>query len=94
MLQLIQKLRPLLSSGAGTLYKHFLDTPSNHSDVRINALEKSLELQAALNETVEVQIKIVQTSLENVQKTLHSIIFGLIAVAIVAGAALAAAVLR
>lgn len=97
MIQLIQKLRPLLAGSAGTvgaLYKHFLDTRTNHNDSRINALEKSLELQVALNETLEVQIKIVQALLENVQKTLRIVTIGMVATATIAALALAVAILK
>jgi hypothetical protein len=97
MLQLIQKLRPFVTGGAntvGALYKHYLDTRTNHSDSRINALEKSLELQVALNETLEVQIKIVQALLENVQKTLRVLTIGMVATATIAALALAVAILK
>ena len=97
MLQFIQRFRPFISSGAqtlGTIYKHLLDARTNQSDSRIRTLEKSLELQAALNETVEVQIKIVQASLESVQKTLRVVVLGTIATATIAGLALAVALLR
>src|SRR5262245_52543669 len=97
MIQLTQKLRPLVAGSAstvGVLYKHFLDTRTNHNDPRINTLEKSLELQVALNETLEVQIKIVQALLENVQKTLRILTIGMVATATIAAVALAVAVLK
>ncbi len=93
MLQVIQRFRPLISSAADAIYKHLLDARSGNSEARIGALEKGLELQAALNETVEVQIKIIQASLENVQKALRIVILGLIGTATIAALALAVALL-
>jgi len=97
MLQLIQRLRPLISTSAnavGAFYKHLLDSRANHSDARMDALEKSIELQAALSDTMEMRIKILQESLDNVHKTLRIVVVGLIATATIAGIALAAALLR
>lgn len=94
MVQFIQRFRPLISNAAGVIYKHLLAARANHADARIAALEKGLEMQAALNETVEVQIKTVQSSLETVQKTLRIVILGVIATATLAGLALAVALLR
>ncbi|HXF75684.1 MAG TPA: hypothetical protein VNN13_06295 [Methylomirabilota bacterium] len=93
MLQVIQRFRPLISSAADAIYKRLLDARSGNSEARIGALEKGLELQAALNETVEVQIKIIQASLENVQKALRIVILGLIGTATIAALALAVALL-
>ena len=53
-----------------------------------------MELQAALNETVEVQIRIIQALIENVQKTLRIVMIGVIATATIAALALAVAILK
>jgi hypothetical protein len=53
-----------------------------------------LELQVALNETLEVQIKIVQALLENVQKSLRVLTIGMVATATIAALALAVAILK
>jgi len=96
MMQLIRKLRPLAAGGATAVEfcKRLLDSRTNHSDARINALEESMELQAALNETVGVQIRIIQALLENVQKTLRIVMIGVIATATIAALALAVAILK
>lgn len=96
MMQLIRKLRPLAAGGATAVEfcRHLLDSRTNHSDARIDALEESMELQAALNETVGVQIRIIQALLENVQKTLRIVMIGVIATATLAALALAVAILK
>ncbi|HWO41029.1 MAG TPA: hypothetical protein VNO43_04420 [Candidatus Eisenbacteria bacterium] len=94
MLGFVQRFRPLISNAAGAIYKYLLDARASHADARIAALEKGLEMQAALNETVEMRIKIVQSSLESVQKTLRIVILGVIATATLAGLALTVALLR
>ena len=96
MMQLIQKLRPLAAGGAAAVEfcKHLLDSRTNHEDSRIDALEESMELQAALNETVGVQIRIIQALLENVQRTLRIVLLGVIATATIAALALAVAILK
>ena len=96
MMQLLQKLRPLAAGGAAAVEfcKHVLDSRTSHSDARIDALEENMELQAALNETVEVQIRIIQALIENVQKTLRIVMIGVIATATIAALALAVAILK
>jgi len=95
MMQLIRKLRPLAAGGATAVEfcKHLLDSRTNHNNARIDALEESMELQAALNETVGVQIAIIQALLEKVQRTLRIVMIGVIATATIAALALAAAIL-
>ena len=96
MMQLIRKLRPLAASGATAVEfcKHLLESRTNHEDLRLDALEESMKLQAALNESVGVQIAIIQVLLENVQKTLRIVMIGVIATATIAALALAAAILK
>ena len=60
---------------------------------RLVALEKAIEVQAALNETVTFQLKVVCDLLEKSQKRLFVMTIGLIATATVAAVALAAAIL-
>jgi hypothetical protein len=51
-------------------------------------------LQAAFNEKVEVQLKIVQTLLENVQRSLKLLIIAAIATAVIAVVAILLAILK
>ncbi len=53
-------------------------------EARIANLEKTMGLQAALNEKVEVQLKIVETLLENIQKSLKTLIIAAIGTAVIA----------
>ena len=96
MMQLIRKLRPLAASGATAVEfcRHLLDSRTNHEEPRIDALEENMKLQAALNESVGVQIAIIQALLENLQKTLRIVMIGVIATATIAALALAAAILK
>jgi hypothetical protein len=53
-----------------------------------------MQIQGVLNETVDAQIKLVYSLLEQVQKRLQLAIIALVAVATIAAFALAAALLR
>ena len=67
------------------------DSRLGSDEARISNLEKTMGLQAALNEKVDVQLKIVQTLLENVQRSLRLLA---IATAIIAALALVLAILK
>ena len=60
---------------------------------RLEALEKAAEVQAALNDSVTFQLKVVCDLLEKSRKRLFVVTLGLIATATVAAVALAAAML-
>ncbi len=94
---LLSKLRPLVAGGAsavGALRKRLTDARSDPSVDRLAALEKSLELQAELNETMDVQITVLQVQLAKLRKTVQVLLIALIATAAVAAIALAAAFMR
>ena len=97
MKPLFAKLRPLVSGGATAvvaLRKRFGDLGSDHGAARLTALEKSFELQAELNETVDVQIIVLQVKLAKLRKTVQFLLIALIATATLAAIALAAALMR
>ena len=97
MKQLFAKLRPLVSGGAtavGTLRKRLADLRPDHATDRLVALEKSFELQAELNETVDVQVTVLQVQLAKLRKTVQFLLIALIATATLAAIALAAALMR
>jgi hypothetical protein len=97
MNQLFAKIRPLVTGGAtavGALRKRLADLRPDHAADRLAALEKSFELQAELNDTVDVQITVLQVQLAKLRKTVQFLLIALIATATVAAIALAAAFLR
>jgi len=97
MKPLFAKLRPLVSGGATAvvaLRKRLNDLGSDHGSERLTALEKSFELQAELNETVDVQITVLQVKLAKLRKTVQFLLIALIATATLAAIALAAAFMR
>lgn len=97
MKQLFAKLWPLVSGGAtavGAVRKRLADLRPDHAADRLAVLEKSLELQAELNETVDVQITLLQVQLAKLRKTVQLLLIALIATATLAAIALAAAFMR
>jgi hypothetical protein len=97
MKQLIEKLRPLVSGSATAvshLRKRLTEARPNAVEARLEALEKTMEIQATLNETVDVQVKLIHALLEQAQKRLQIVTFVLIASATVAALAFAAALMR
>ncbi len=94
---LFAKLRPLVAGGASAasgLRKRLADLRADPSADRLLALEKTVELQAQLNETLDVQITIVQVQLAKLRRTVQLLVIVLIATATLAAIALAAALLR
>lgn len=98
MRKLLTKLRPLVVAGGtaavGALRKRLGDLRSDHSANRLTALEKGFELQSELNETMDVQITVLQVQLAKLRKTVQSLLIALIATATLAAIALAAAIMR
>lgn len=95
--ELFSKLAPLVSGGAsavGALRKRLTDLSADHGADRLTALEKTFELQAQLNETVDVQITVLQVQLAKLRKTVQLLLIALIATATVAAITLAAAFMR
>ena len=84
---LVEKFGPLILGSApvvSAIRKVVADSRFGADESRISRLEKTMELQAALNEKVEVQLKIVQALLENVQRSLKLLTIAAIATAIIA----------
>ena len=94
---LVEKLGPLILGSApviSAIRKIVADSRLGSDEARISNLEKTMGLQAALNEKVDVQLKIVQTLLENVQRSLRLLAIAAIATAIIAALALVLAILK
>jgi hypothetical protein len=97
MRQLIDKLRALIAgsaAAASSLRKRLTDPRPSASESRLDAVERAMEIQVMLDESVDAQIKLVHSLLEKVRKTLQIVIIALIAIGIVAVFALAAALLK
>jgi hypothetical protein len=95
--RLIERLTPLVLGTAPVIsaIRNLVgDSHHDSGEVRMASLEKAMELQSALNEKSDVQLKIVQALLENVQRSLKMLILALIGTAIVAVAALAIALTK
>lgn len=97
MRKLIETLGSLLSGSAaalGNLRKRLTESRPDVIETRLEALESAMEIQATLNESVDVQIKLIYAMLEKVQKRLQILTIVLIATATLAALALAAAWMR
>jgi hypothetical protein len=95
--KLVEKLGPLILGSApviSAIRKVVADSRIEIDESRISNLEKTMGLQAALNEKVDVQLKIVQTLLENVQRSLKLLTIAAIATAVIAVVAILLAVLK
>jgi len=90
--RLIEKFTPFVLGSApviSAIRNLVSDSHHDSGETRMASLEKAMELQAALNEKNDVQLKIIQALLENVQRSLKMLILAVIGTAIVAVAALA-----
>jgi len=97
MRQLIEKLRGLIAGSAAAatnLRTRITEVRPSATEARLDALERAIEIQVMLNESVDAQIKLIHSLLETVQKRLQILLIVLIAVATIAALALAAAFLR
>jgi hypothetical protein len=95
--KLIERLGPLILGSApviNAIRKVVSDSRTGSDEARIDNLEKAMGLQAALNDKVDVQLKIVETLLQNVQRSLKMLTIAAIGTAIMAGLALAMAIIR
>jgi hypothetical protein len=81
----VDKIRKLVE----TIRKGDGNTPK-----RLEALQQAIELQSAVNRKVDDQLQIIESVLENVQKSLKVLAFGSAGIGIVALAALALAILK
>jgi hypothetical protein len=94
---LIQRLGPLILSGAPVLVamrKLLDDSAKAGYEARVANLEKAMELQSALNESIDARLKIVQVLLTRVQRSLKILVVAVIGTAMIAVTALALVVLN
>jgi hypothetical protein len=95
--KLIEKLAPLVLASApvvSAIRKLVGDSRGDNVEARTANLEKAMELQSALNEKIDVELKIVQALLEKVQRSLRVLIIAVIVALVLAVAALAIALLK
>ena len=94
---LVEKLGPVLLGSApvvSAIRKVMAESSSRTDEARLSNLEQTMGLQAALNEKIEVQLKIVQTLLENLGRSLKLLAVGLVGAFIIAISALIVAILK
>ena len=97
MKQLIQKLGPLVLSGAAivsNLRKGLMESRPQGIESRLDAMENALEVQATLNESTDVQMKLIHALMEKTHKRLQLVIIALIAAGTVAALALAMVLMK
>ena len=97
MKDLIQKLGPIVLGSAtvvANLRKLLAESRPNGADARIDAIEDALQIQSTLNESVDVQVRLIHELLKKTQKRLQIVIVALIAIGTVAALALAVAVIK
>jgi hypothetical protein len=95
--KLIEKLTPLIIGSApviSAIRKLVSESRMDSDEARMVNLEKAMELQSALNEKIDVQLKIVQALLANVQRTLRVLIIAVVGAVIFAISALVVSLLR
>jgi hypothetical protein len=94
---LIQRLSPLILSSApviGAIRKLVDDSATGGYEARVANLEKAMELQSALNESIDAQLRIVQALLKRVQRSLKILVVTVIGTAVIAVIALALVILN
>lgn len=97
MKDLIQKMGPIVLGSAtvvANLRKLLAESRPNGADARIDAIEDALQIQSTLNESVDVQVRLIHELLKKTQKRLQIVIVTLIAMGTVAALALAVAVIK
>ena len=97
MKELIQKLGPIVLGSAtivANLRKLLAESRPSDTDMRIEGLEKALQIQSTFNESVDVQLRMMHQLLRKSQQKLQLVIVALIATATLAGVALAMAIMR
>ncbi|HEX5608284.1 MAG TPA: hypothetical protein VFY96_17290 [Candidatus Binatia bacterium] len=97
MKDLIQKLGPILVGSAtvvANLRKLLAESRPNGTDARIDAVENALQIQSTLNESLDVQVRLIHELLKKTQKRLQIVIVALIATGTVAALALAVAAMK
>ena len=94
--QLIEKLGPLILDTApvvGAIRKVVSNARTGSDELRVENLENAMRFQAALNDKVDAQLKVVETLLQKIQRSLKVLTIASIGAAIVAGLALAIAII-
>lgn len=97
MKDLIQKLGPILVGSAtvvANLRKLLAESRPNGADARIDAIENALHVQSTLNESLDVQVRLIHELLKKTQKRLQIVVVALIATGTVAALALAVAAMK
>ncbi|HEY1232206.1 MAG TPA: hypothetical protein VH851_15105 [Candidatus Binatia bacterium] len=98
MKDLIQKLGPIVLGSAtvvANLRKLLAETRSTGgSEARIEAVENALQIQSTLNESLDLQVRLIQELLKKTQKRLQIVTVALIAAGTLAALALAIAVMK
>ncbi|HXT54109.1 MAG TPA: hypothetical protein VN826_06380 [Candidatus Eisenbacteria bacterium] len=97
MKDLIQKLGPILVGSAtvvANLRKLLAESRPNGADARIDAIENALQVQSTLNESLDVQVRLIHELLKKTQKRLQIVVVALIATGTVAALALAVAAMK
>ncbi len=97
MKDLIQKLGPIVLGSAtviANLRKLLAETRPSGADARIDAIENALQIQSTLNESLDVQVRLIQELLKKTQKRLQIVTVALIAAGTLAALALALAVMK
>jgi hypothetical protein len=95
--KLIEKLAPLVLASApvvSAIRKLVGDSRDDNFEARAANLEKAMELQSALNEKIDVELKIVQALLEKVQRSLRLLTIAIIVTLILSISAFAIALLK
>ena len=96
--RLVERLGPLVLSTApviGAIRKVLDDSAKEEGyEARVANLEKAMELQSALNDSIDAQLKIVQSLLERVQRSLQILVIAVIGTAIIAATALVLVILN
>ena len=97
MKDLIQKLGPILVGSAtvvANLRKLLAESRPNGADARIDAIENALQVQSTLNESLDVQVRLIHELLKKTQKRLQIVVVALIATGTVAALVLAVAAMK
>lgn len=87
---------PVVTDGADKMRKLVETIRQGHGDTtkQLEALKQAIELQSAVNKKVDDQLRLVESVLNNVQKSLKILAFTSAGIGIVAVIALVLAILR
>jgi hypothetical protein len=87
---------PVVTDGVDTIRKlvETIRKGGGSTTRQLDALEQAIELQSAMNKKIDDQLQIIESVLENVQKSLKVLAFTGAVIGIVAVAALVVAILK